>query len=154
MRQFVLTGIFCRRAKEPTRTVKKMRTPAAYRHGDGNRIETENASPHNKNSGLISKAIDSERRTTQRFPIELPADLCILEMRISGTTVNISSGGLLMKCSHGSFKMGRRVKVRITIWPNSGGKHSQVILVIHGAVVRGARGHVAIRRTRHEFVED
>jgi hypothetical protein len=133
--------------------VKKTRTLAAYHYQDGNPIERETASPDNKNSGFISKAAGSERRTTQRFPIELPAELCILEMRIPGTTVNISSGGLLMKCSHDSVKVGRRVKVRITNWPNSSGKNSEVVLVIDGAVVRDSTEYVAVRRSRYQFVE-
>jgi len=132
--------------------VKRMRTPAAYRKGNGNAVETESPSPDNKYSGLISKAVGPERRTTRRFPIKLPAELCIREMRIPGTTVNISSGGLLMKCSHGSFKIGKRVKVRITNWPNSSGKNSEVVLVIEGAVVRDSTEHVAVRRIKYEFV--
>lgn len=133
--------------------VKRMRTPAAYRLGNGNAVETESPSPDNKYSGLISKAVGLERRTTQRFPIRLPAELCILEMRIAGTTVNISSGGLLMKCSHGSFKIGRRVKVRVN-WPKSSGKRSETVLVIEGSIVRDSTEHVAVRRIRYEFVYD
>jgi hypothetical protein len=133
--------------------VKKNRMPAAYRHGNGNPIEMDPAFPANEKSALIPKAVGSERRKTQRFPIELPAELCILEMRIPGTTVNISSGGLLMKCSHDSVKVGRRVKVRITNWPNSSGKNSEVVLVIDGAVVRDSTEYVAVRRSRYQFVE-
>ena len=134
--------------------VKKVRMPTSFRHGDGNTIETNAASSADEKSGLKPKATSLERRTTQRFPIELPADLYILEVRIPGTTVNISSGGLLLKCSHGSVKLGRRVKVRITNWPNFGGENPGVVLVIDGAVVRDSTEYVAVRRIRYEFVVD
>jgi hypothetical protein len=134
--------------------VKKVRMPASYRHGDGNPIEKNAASSADEKLDSHQKPLPSERRTTQRFPIELPADLCMLEMRIPGTTVNISSGGLLMKCSHESVKLGRRVKVRITNWPNFGGENPGVVLVIDGAVVRDSTEYVAVRRIRYEFVVD
>jgi PilZ domain-containing protein len=141
-------------AKDPIRMVKRMKTPAAYRRGNGTLIETVAAPPLHVNSERIPKAVGSERRTTERFPIELPAELCIREIRIPGTTVNISSGGLLMKCSHDSVKIGKRVKVRITNWPNSRGKNSDVALIMEGAVVRDSTGYLAVRRTRYAFVED
>jgi hypothetical protein len=133
--------------------VKKTRM-SAYRHGNGNPIEMDPASPSNEKSGLISKAVGSERRKTERFPIELPAELCILDMRIPGTTVNISSGGLLVKCSQDSVKVGARVQVRVTNWPNASRSNSVVVLVIEGAVVRDSPEYLAVRRIRYAFVED
>jgi hypothetical protein len=134
--------------------VKKNRMPAAYRHGNGNPIEMDPAFPANEKSALIPKAVGSERRKTQRFPIELPAELCILEMRIPGTTINISSGGLLMRCSHDSVRVGRRVQVRVTNWPNARRNNSVVVLVSEGAGVRDSPEYLAVRRIRYEFVED
>ena len=116
-------------------------------------IETDAHTVDNENSELMPKAIGSERRTTQRYPIQLPAELCIREKRICGTTVNISSGGLLIKCSDDAFKIGGHVNVRITNWPNSSRNNSEVVLMIEGAVVRNWTGYVAVRRMRYKFVE-
>jgi hypothetical protein len=134
--------------------VKRMTTPAAYRHGNGSLIESRTDSAVEDGSVFIPKKVGSDRRMTQRFPIELSAELCIRAIRIPGTTVNISSGGLLIKCSHDSLQIGRRVKVKVTNWPNSSGTNSEIALVIDGAVVRDSNGYVAVRRTRYEFVED
>jgi hypothetical protein len=132
--------------------IRRKRTPAAYRLREGNPIETDTDSLGNVSSGLLPRAVGSERRTTQRFPIQLTAELCVLEARIPGITVNISSGGLLLKCSHDSVKIGGRVKVRITNWPNS--KEKKSVLMIDGAVVRYSTEYVAVRRIRYEFVQD
>lgn len=133
--------------------VKRMMIPAVYRHVNGALLERDTESADNDDSGFIPIAVGSDRRTTRRFPIELPAELCIREMRFRGTTVNIGSGGLLMKCSHGSIKVGIHVKVRITNWPSSGGNNSGVALIIEGAVVRNSTGYLAVQRTRHAFVD-
>ena len=127
-----------------------MTTPAAYRHRNGGPIETD---PDYTDAELLSNARWLERRTRRRFPIELPAELCIRELRFRGTTVNISSGGLLMKCSHDSVKIGKRVNVRIKNWPDPSGKDSEVVLLIEGTVVRNSMGYVAVRRNRYEFIE-
>jgi PilZ domain len=135
--------------------VKRMTTPAAYRHVNGIPIETETDFAESDGPEFhTEKALWLERRTTRRFAIELPAELCIRELCVRGTTVNISSGGLLMKCSHDSVEEGNRVKVRITNWPNSSGNNSAIALIMEGAVVRGSTGYLAVRRTRYEFVED
>jgi PilZ domain-containing protein len=133
--------------------VKRMMTPAAYRHVNGTLVERKTDSGYKNGAGFLTKTVGRDRRATRRFPIELPAELCIRQMRFRGTTVNISSGGLLLKCSYDSVKMGKRVKVRITGWPNSNGNKSDVALIMEGAVVRGSRGYLAVRRTRYEFVE-
>ena len=132
---------------------QRMMTPAAYRHFNGTRIETGIDSTDNDDLRFIPKAVGSDRRTTRRFPIELPAELYISETCFRGTTVNISSGGLLIKCFHDSVKVGKRVKVRITNWPNSKGQNSDVALIMQGNVVRDSTGYLAVRRTRYEFVE-
>ncbi len=134
--------------------IKRMTTPAAYRHVNGAEIDGDGNRSAGEESEAMPRAPLLERRKRRRFPIELPAELCIREMRFQGTTVNISSGGLLMKCSHDSVKLGKRVKVRITNWPNPSGKKSDVTLIMEGAVVRDSTGHLAVRRTKYEFVED
>jgi hypothetical protein len=131
---------------------KRMMIPAAYRHVNGAALESETDSVFNDDSDFIPKVVGSDRRTTRRFPIELPAELCIRQMRFRGTTVNIGSGGLLMKCSYGSIKVGMHVKVRITNWPSPGGNNSYVALIIQGVVVRNPTGYLAVQKTRYEFV--
>jgi hypothetical protein len=134
--------------------VKRMTTPATFRLRNGGLFERDVDSTYDRDSGPIHKTAYLERRTKRRFPIELPAELFIREKRFLGKTVNISSGGLLLKCSHESVKIGKRVRVRIKSWPNSDQKDSEVVLVIDGAVVRDSLGYVAVRRNRYEFVED
>ena len=134
--------------------VKRMTTPAVYRNINVTSIDTDAYLTDDENIGFTPRVVGRERRTKRRFPIELPAELCVRGMHFRGITVNISSGGLLMKCRHDSVKIGKHVKVRITNWPNSSGKNSEVVLVIEGAVVRASVGYVAVRRTRHEFIED
>lgn len=133
--------------------IKRMTTPVAYRHGNGASNQTATLYDDAEDAELLPK-MKFERRTKRRFPIELPAEICIRETRFRGTTVNISSGGLLIKCSYDKVKLGTRVKVRLTNWPGSTGKKSDVVLVIEGAVVRDSTGYLAVRRTRWEFTED
>ncbi len=92
-------------------------------------------------------AIQIERRSSIRFPIRLPAELCLRQRRIVGTTVNISSGGILVACSDRELKKGRRVRVRLPDWP------SPRTLVIYGSVVREGPGVVAVRKSRYSFIE-
>jgi hypothetical protein len=92
-----------------------------------------------------------ERRHSRRFPIELAAELHAGRDRISGRTANISSGGLLMICSHQQLEVGKRVKVRITNWPGAPRKKTKVVLIVEGFIVRMSSTYVAVRRTRYEF---
>lgn len=131
-----------------------MTTPVAYRHVNGASNQTDTLHDDPEDFELLPEAVKLERRTKRRFPIELRAEICIRETRFRGTTVNISSGGLLIKCSYDKVKLGTRIKVRITNWPGSTGKKSDVVLVIEGAVVRDSTGYLAVRRTRYEFTED
>lgn len=94
-----------------------------------------------------------ERRASRRFPIELVAELTVGSARILGTTVNISSGGLLMTCSGAEFQVGTRVTVRVAGWPAKRRRNRKVALILQGRVVRSFADQVAVRRLRYEFFE-
>jgi PilZ domain len=99
------------------------------------------------------KATTVERRNSERFPIELRAEISIGQTCIVATTVNISSGGLLLTCDFDDFKARRRVSVRLTNWPSARGSGS-VTLIVEGTIVRSGAGFVAISRNSYQFVED
>jgi PilZ domain len=90
-----------------------------------------------------------DRRSSIRFPIELPAELRANKRSIRGTTVNISSGGLLMSCFDGDLAIGTRVKVQVRITPTASTK--ELALVIDGAITRKSGGYVAVQRKRYRF---
>jgi hypothetical protein len=97
--------------------------------------------------------VTPERRISRRFPIKLHAELHVGQKCIIGTTVNISSGGLLMTCSPDELKTRRRVRVRLPDWPSApqGGK---MTLILNGSIVRIAHGLVAVQRVSYEFVHE
>ena len=98
------------------------------------------------------KEIERERRTSRRFPIELPGEVSNRKTCIHGTTVNVSSGGLLMACSNSMLKVGEHVRVRLTSWPIA--RHdTNLALIVAGVVVRSWAGYIAVRRKWHAFVE-
>ena len=49
--------------------------------------------------------------------------------------------------------VGARVKVRITGWPTIRPDNTNVGLIVEGVIVRKWSRYVAVRRTRHDFVE-
>jgi hypothetical protein len=109
--------------------------------------------PFNRHFQPPSQAAPMERRNSERFPLELHAELSIGQTCIIATTVNISSGGLLLTCNFDDFKTRRRVSVRLTNWPSARGTGS-VTLIVEGTVVRSGAGFVAISRNSYEFIED
>jgi hypothetical protein len=97
------------------------------------------------------------RRLSTRYPLKFPAVLYFREEPIRGKTKNISSGGLLMVCSESELeqagvRVGVRVKVQITGLPIRP-DNTNVGLMVEGVVVRKLDRYVAVRRTRHDFVE-
>ncbi len=99
-----------------------------------------------------SREFERERRTFRRFPIELPGVVSTRKICIHGTTVNVSSGGLLMACSGCMLKVGEHVRVRLTNWPSA--RHdANLALIIAGVVVRSWDGYIAVRRKWYAFVE-
>jgi len=91
-----------------------------------------------------------ERRTSARFPLELPAELTAGKVKLKAKTANISSGGLLLSCeSQQEVEVGTLVTVRLN-WPIPQ-RSKQVVLVMHGEIIRRQASGVAIRHRRHEF---
>jgi hypothetical protein len=92
-----------------------------------------------------------ERRRSQRFPLELPAELFVGKFRSNETTSNIGSGGLLISCTHDGAEVGSPVTVSMLKWPDSQPLDAKRTLVMEGIIVRREAGRVAIQRKRYEF---
>jgi len=88
----------------------------------------------------------TDRRGSKRFPIELPAELHINKFRLEEKTVNISSAGLLMTCSHEGISPGIRVRVCIS-WPPMREK-TRMMLMRRGRVVWCQGGKIAVQWKR------
>ena len=89
-----------------------------------------------------------ERRTSARFPLELPAELTAGKVKLKAKTANISSGGLLLSCEQ-EVEVGTLVTVRLN-WPIPQ-RSKQVVLVVHGEIIRRQASGIAILHRRHEF---
>jgi hypothetical protein len=90
----------------------------------------------------------SERRLSIRFPLELPAEVSAGDVRITGKTANISSGGVLIACDS-AIEMNTLVTVRM-VWPVRQRKNP-VVLVVQGEIVRREETGIALIRRRYEF---
>ena len=82
----------------------------------------------------------------------LPCEISTPKTLIHGTTVNVSSGGLLIYCSEDGLKVGEHVKVRLTSWPGVR-QDSNLALVVEGVIVRSWAGYIAVRKKRYEFTQ-
>ena len=90
----------------------------------------------------------AERRSTERFPLQLHGELSTADLQVMTKTLNVSSGGLLMTCGH-EIAIGTRVTVRLH-WPvEQSGK--PVTLVVHGEIIRQEPYQVAILRHEYDF---
>jgi len=96
----------------------------------------------------------SERRTNERFALRLPVtfrnstDPQNAEVS-SGTTLNISSNGLLFQTTD-ELKAGQRILVSIE-WPVRLENRIPLNLVLHGRILRCEGGMAAMQTQRHEF---
>jgi hypothetical protein len=99
-----------------------------------------------------ARHIVRDRRTSFRFPLESPAELRTKKKVIRGTTLNISSGGLLMSCSDGELTIGTRVKVNVHVatWLDASTKEHELLLIVEGAIVRKSAGYVAVQRKHYK----
>ena len=99
-----------------------------------------------------ARQIARDRRTSLRFPLEYPAELRTKKKVIRGTTLNISSGGLLMSCSDGELTIGTRVKVNVHVAgrPDASTKEHELLLTVDGAIVRKSAGYVAVQRKHYK----
>ena len=89
-----------------------------------------------------------EKRHTVRFPLNLPVHLAFAGKRISGCTVNISTGGVLIVTDdEQSFTPGARIEGVID-WPVSDGE-SSVELKVWGSVAWYRERLVGMETRRH-----
>lgn len=96
----------------------------------------------------------NERRQSERFPIERSLRFRTLANRGSkdsgeGTTVNMSSGGILF-ISDRLLATALRVEVCIS-WPAQLNDKCGLSLVVRGQVVRCDQGRTALVIQQHEF---
>lgn len=96
----------------------------------------------------------NDRRQSDRFPIERDISYRVLSRRSaedsgSGTTINISSGGVLFTTRH-NLPIGKRVEVSIS-WPAQLNDRCALRLVARGRVVRCEGGRAALEIQQYEF---
>jgi len=97
---------------------------------------------------------DSERRATDRFPIESDVRYRLLENNAvaetgAGRTLNMSSSGVLFTAET-RLPVGRRVELSVD-WPAQLNEHCGLKLVALGRVVRSSSEAVAIRIDKYDF---
>lgn len=102
----------------------------------------------------LNEKLPSERRQSDRFPIEREVRFRVLNKRGGeetgdGKTLNISSSGVLFT-SEQLLLPGRRLELSIS-WPVQLNDLVPLKLVARGRVVRFADGQVAIEIQQYEF---
>ena len=102
----------------------------------------------------IEKQGNSERRSSDRFPIERELRFKMLSKRLgdeagSGTTLNMSSGGVLFN-SDKALIPGKRVEMAIS-WPAQLDEKCALKLVARGRIVRSEGGRTAVEIQQYEF---
>jgi c-di-GMP-binding flagellar brake protein YcgR len=98
--------------------------------------------------------ISGNRRSKQRFPIDLPLTYKILKNYLitgtgSGTTLDMSSGGLAFTADK-TFKIRTHIELSIS-WPVLLNGNCPMKLVVEGCVVRSDGQSTAIRMEHYEF---
>lgn len=89
------------------------------------------------------------RRSSARFPIELPVRYKVAKSSGSGRTINIGSGGALMTISH-PVKPGERIELTIS-WPVLLYQKVRLNLIAHGTILRVAEGRAAVKFEQYNF---
>ena len=102
----------------------------------------------------LTDKIQSDRRHSDRFPIERDVKFRILNKRGGdeageGKTLNISSSGVLFTSEH-MLLPGRRLELDIS-WPVQLNNQVALKLVARGRVVRFEEGRAAIEIQQYEF---
>jgi hypothetical protein len=106
------------------------------------------------NTVSVMEKAQSERRHSDRFPIEREVRFKVLNKRGGeetgeGKTLNISSSGILFT-SEQMLLPGRRLEVAIN-WPVQLNNKVALKLVARGRVVRFEEGRAAIEIQQYEF---
>ncbi|HLG96288.1 MAG TPA: PilZ domain-containing protein [Bryobacteraceae bacterium] len=105
-------------------------------------------------AGSPVAAYPDERRSHERFPINLSADFRIIRRgRVhalgSARTVNIASGGVLLEADE-RLSAGALIELLIS-WPLRLEGVCPLKLVMLGRIVRSDREGVAVKTKHHEF---
>jgi PilZ domain. len=105
-------------------------------------------------SGLNQPTGESDRRSSDRFPIEREVRYKILNKRSiqeegTGKTINISSNGVLFTTDQ-ILLPGKRLEISIS-WPAQLDNKCQLKLVARGRVARLEQGRAAIEIQQYEF---
>jgi hypothetical protein len=98
---------------------------------------------------VSATAVARDRRRHQRYPIVMTAHVLDAGACQEATTVDISTGGILLR-SGGLLPFGRRVKVFID-WPVLLHNRCALRLVIEGTVIRSSRVGTAVETLRYDF---
>lgn len=104
--------------------------------------------------GQLVEIETHDRRLRTRYPVRLDVEYMMVNRgrvvgRGNGTTVNISSHGILFQTNH-DLPTGRPIKVVIK-WPFSLEGMCALKLHIFGTIVRSDATRTAIQIDRHEF---
>jgi hypothetical protein len=96
----------------------------------------------------------TDRRTSDRFPMEREIRFKMLSKRLgdeagAGTTVNMSSGGILFQ-SDKPLIPGKRLEMAIS-WPAQLDNRCALKLLARGKVVRYDGGYAAVEIQQYEF---
>lgn len=91
----------------------------------------------------------SERRRHQRYPITLLSEYILAGNRAQARTLNISSGGVLLKTDK-ILSVGNEIQVFIN-WPVLLDQRCPLHCVISGKVLRSDETGTAIRTIRYDF---
>ena len=102
----------------------------------------------------VTQKLQSDRRHSDRFPIEREVRFRVLNKRGGeeageGKTLNISSSGVLFTSAQ-MLLPGRRLELAIS-WPVQLNNRVALKLVARGRVVRFEEGHAAIEIQQYEF---
>lgn len=93
--------------------------------------------------------VRSDRRRYHRFPIIAQAEYILDRHRANATTLDLSSGGVLLKT--GAFlQTGQQIVVLID-WPVLLDQRCPIRLVVSGRVLRSNEAGTAVGIMRHEF---
>jgi hypothetical protein len=100
------------------------------------------------------QVFDSERRRTDRFPIETDLRYTLVEAKEvsapgTGRTLNMSSSGILFTTA-AQLPLGRRVELSVD-WPAQLNENCGLKLIAMGRVVRSSADSSAMRIEKYDF---
>jgi hypothetical protein len=103
---------------------------------------------------LDEQALDTDRRSTDRFPIESELRYKLVDGKAApdtgiGRTLNMSSSGVLFT-SETQLPVGRRVELSVD-WPAQLNEHCGLKLVALGRIIRSSAEAAAIRIDKYDF---